>query len=194
MPVVRAVRLRMHQERGAAVQFGADEIQPALGLLPALHHHVFQLFVQEFFGRLFVLRIHFHVIGQHAQRLEVRPPCPFPARRTAASPIPWCRCDAPAPAPAIPCARESAKLRSSAASISRRNSTARGAARPVPLPCAAARPSPIPVPAAAAPGSRKAACAPPPAARSRPRPPALHACDRAVSRSIPARYSSICAS
>ena len=32
---------------------GAQEIQAALGLLPVLHHHVFQLFVQELFGRLF---------------------------------------------------------------------------------------------------------------------------------------------
>ena len=45
--------------------------RPALGLLPGLHHHVFQLFVEELFGRLFELRVHFHVVGQHAQRLEV---------------------------------------------------------------------------------------------------------------------------
>ena len=66
-----AVRLGMHQEGGAAVDLGADEIQPEFGLLPAFHHHVFQLFAQEFFGGLFVLRIHFHVVGQHAERLQV---------------------------------------------------------------------------------------------------------------------------
>ena len=71
MPLAVAVRLGMHQEGGAAVQLGADEIQAALGLLPVLHHHVFQLFVQEFFGRLFELRVHFHVVRQHAQRLQV---------------------------------------------------------------------------------------------------------------------------
>jgi hypothetical protein len=40
----------MHQEGGAAVELGADKIEPALGLLPALHHHVFQLVVQKLFG------------------------------------------------------------------------------------------------------------------------------------------------
>ena len=43
------------------------------------HHHVFQLFVQEFFGGLFELRIDFDEIGQHAERLEVVRPCPFRA-------------------------------------------------------------------------------------------------------------------
>ena len=61
----------MHQERGAAVEFGADEIEAALGLLPVLHHHVLELLVQELFGRLFELRVHFHEVGQHAERLEV---------------------------------------------------------------------------------------------------------------------------
>ena len=72
MRVGMPVRLGVHQERGAAVELRADEIHPALGLLPVLHHHVFQLFVQEFLGRLFELRVHFHVIRQHAQRLQVR--------------------------------------------------------------------------------------------------------------------------
>ena len=65
--VAVAVGLGMHQESGAAIQFGANEIQAALGLLPGLHHHVLQLFVQELFGGFFELRIHFHVIRQHAE-------------------------------------------------------------------------------------------------------------------------------
>ena len=42
---------------------------PRSASLPVLDHHVFQLFVEEFFRRLFELRIDFHVIGQHAERV-----------------------------------------------------------------------------------------------------------------------------
>ena len=73
----------MHQERGAPVQIAAQEIHAAIGVLPVLHHHVFQLVVQKFFGALFEGRIHFHEIGQHALRLEILH-CAFFERREQA--------------------------------------------------------------------------------------------------------------
>jgi hypothetical protein len=66
-----AVRLGVDQESGAAVEFGTDEIQTALSLLPVLDHDIFQLFVEELFRGLFELRIDFNEIGQYAQRGEV---------------------------------------------------------------------------------------------------------------------------
>ena len=51
-----AVRLGVDQEGGAAIEFGADEIEAALGLLPVLHHDVLQLLVEELFRGLFELR------------------------------------------------------------------------------------------------------------------------------------------
>ena len=69
MAAMVAVGFRVDQEGGAPVELRADEIQAALGLLPVLHHHVFQLFVEELFGGFFELR--------------VRPPRSRPARRAA---------------------------------------------------------------------------------------------------------------
>ena len=66
-----AIGLRVHQEGGASLQFGADEIEAALGLLPVAHHHVLELFVEELFRRLFELRVHFHIVGEHAEGLKV---------------------------------------------------------------------------------------------------------------------------
>ena len=60
----------MHQECGAAVGSGAQQVDAALGLLPILDHDVFQLVVQKFLGGAFVSRVDFDEIGQHAQRLE----------------------------------------------------------------------------------------------------------------------------
>ncbi len=59
------------QERRAAFQFAAQQIHAPLGLRPVLHHHVFQLVVQELFRRSLPCRIHFDEIGQHAFRAEL---------------------------------------------------------------------------------------------------------------------------
>ena len=58
----------MNQERGAPVQIGTHDIDAALGFVPILDDHVFQLFVQKIFSGFFVGRIHFDEIGQHAAR------------------------------------------------------------------------------------------------------------------------------
>ena len=185
----------MHQERGAAIELGADEIEAALGLLPVLDHDVFQLFVQEFFRGLFELRIDFHEIGQHAQRLRRPRPCLFRGPRRGASPIRWCRCGAPAPARAIPCARGSAKLRSSARRFRGAAPTAlRAALAEIFLGAAALAGDGFELQLALRHASRKAACARFRGVRFRPQPPALRAWSARVSRSMPARYSSICAS
>ncbi len=67
-----SVGFGMNQERGTAIEIGADEIEAALGVLPGIDHDVFQLFVEELFGGLFELRIDLDVIGQHAQRVDAR--------------------------------------------------------------------------------------------------------------------------
>jgi len=51
---------RMHQECRPAIDAGPHQIDTALGVFPIPGHNIFQLLVQEFFGRLFVSRIHFH--------------------------------------------------------------------------------------------------------------------------------------
>ena len=78
------VRFGMHQEGGAAVEFRADEVESALGLLPAFHHHIFQLFVEEFFGGFFELRVDLHEVGQDAGEAQVGGLAASPGRRTGA--------------------------------------------------------------------------------------------------------------
>ena len=60
-------RLRMHQERGAPVQIRAHDVDAALGFVPVVDDDVLQLLVQELFGGLFVGRVHFHEVRQHAR-------------------------------------------------------------------------------------------------------------------------------
>ena len=65
-------RVRMHQERRAAFEIGAHQVDAALGLLPIRRDDVLELVVQKFLSRLFVGGIHLDEIRQHAQRTEVR--------------------------------------------------------------------------------------------------------------------------
>ena len=75
LPAVAAPRLlahfRMNQKCRAAVHIGAHDVDAALGFIPILHHHVFQLFMEELFGGFFERGLHFNEIRQHARRAEL---------------------------------------------------------------------------------------------------------------------------
>ena len=68
-PKIR-VLVGMHQERGAPLEVGAQQVDALLGLRPVLDDHVLEFVVQKLLGRLLVGRIHLDEIGQHAERLQ----------------------------------------------------------------------------------------------------------------------------
>src|SRR5579872_6330484 len=60
-------RLRMEQERRTAVEIRPHTLNPLLRLVPAGNDDVFQFFVEKLFCRFFISGIgHLHKVGQHA--------------------------------------------------------------------------------------------------------------------------------
>ena len=60
--------LRMDQERGPAIDIGAQQTHAFVGRVPRLHDDVVQFVAQEVFDNALVMRFDFEKIGQHADR------------------------------------------------------------------------------------------------------------------------------
>ena len=74
--VRRSERLvRFHQERGAAVDARAHQLDALLRVVPTLYNYIFKFFMKELFNRLFVGAgasgvCHLNKVRQHSNGLE----------------------------------------------------------------------------------------------------------------------------